>query len=299
MSEAEEADLAADRAVLFHAREERIRPGLDDKILADWNGLMIAALAKAGSVFDRPDWIDLACAGFDFVRDRMMRPDGRLSHAWRDGKAAHPATVDDYANLCRASLALLEATGDARFLEAAEQWLAVLDRHYWDSADGGYFFAADDTTDVITRAKTASDSATPAGNGTMVGVLARLHLVTGNDAYRERAEKVVTTFSGELQRNFFPLGALLNSSDLLARGLQVVIRADRDEAQALLRAVHRVSLPNLVLSVVPASASLPKGHPAEGKEQVGGKPTAYVCEGPVCSLPLTEPEALEEDLRRR
>ena len=299
MSEAEEADLAADRAVLFHARAERIRPGLDDKILADWNGLMIAALAKAGSVFDRPDWIDLASAAFDFVRDRMMRPDGRLSHAWREGKAAHPATVDDYANLSRASLALLEATGDDRFLQAAGQWLAVLDRHYWDAASGGYFFAADDTTDVITRAKTASDSATPAGNGTMVGVLARLHLITGNDAYRERAEKIVTTFSGELQRNFFPLGALLNSSELLARGLQVVIRAERDDASALLRAVHGVSLPNLVLSVVPPSASLPKGHPAEGKDLVRGGPAAYVCEGPVCSLPLTEPEALAEDLRRR
>ena len=85
---------------------------------------MIAALAKAGSVFDRPDWIDLATAAFDFVRTRMMKPDLRLSHAWREGKAAHPATVDDYANLSRASLALLEATGDNRFLKAAEQWLA-------------------------------------------------------------------------------------------------------------------------------------------------------------------------------
>jgi uncharacterized protein YyaL (SSP411 family) len=301
LPEKEEADLAADRAVLFHAREERVHPGLDDKILADWNGLMVAALAKAGAVFERPDWLDLACTAFSFVTSKMMRQDGRLSHAWREGVAAHPATLDDYANMGRAALALLEATGDAAYLAAAERWVAVLDRHYWDAAGEGYFFAADDTTDVIARAKAAHDGPVPSGNGTMVGVLARLFFLTGSDAYRDKAERVVATFSGELQRNFFPLAALINGTELLERALQVVIlgEREREDTDALLRAVHGKSLPNLVLRVLPPGAALPPGHPAAGKAPAPGKATAFVCEGPVCSLPLTDAASLVEDLRRR
>jgi uncharacterized protein YyaL (SSP411 family) len=297
----EEADLAADRAVLFRARSERVRPGLDDKILADWNGLMIAALAKAGAVFDRPDWLDLAVAAFAFVTGKMMREDGRLAHAWRDGVAAHPASIDDYADFARAALALFETTGAPDYLAQAERWVEVLDRHYWDASGDGYFFAADDTTDVISRAKTAHDGPVPSANGTMVGVLARLFFLTGKEVYREKAGRVVAAFSGELQRNFFPLAALINGAELLERGVQVVLRGDReaDDTKALLRAVHGASLPNLVLQVLGADATLPADHPASGKGAVAAKATAYVCEGPVCSLPLTDAASLAEDLRRR
>jgi uncharacterized protein YyaL (SSP411 family) len=218
IGEKEEADLAADRAVLFRARAERVRPGLDDKILADWNGLMIAALARAGAVFDRPDWLDLAADAFGFVTAKMMREGGRLAHAWRGGVAAHPASVDDYADLARAALALFEATGALYYLTQTERWVEVLDRHHWDAVGDGYFFAADDTSDVIARAKTAHDGPVPSGNGTMVGVLARLFLLTGKDAYRDKAERIVAAFSGELSRNFFPLASLICGAELLQRG---------------------------------------------------------------------------------
>ncbi len=122
-----------------------MRPGLDDKVLADWNGLMIAALAQAGLSFERPDWVALAARAFAFIGEHMTAPDGRLRHSWREGQARHPASVDDYANLCRAALALYEATSDAAYLAQARHWVAVLDRHHWDGAEGGYFFAADDT----------------------------------------------------------------------------------------------------------------------------------------------------------
>ena len=102
--------------MLLQARAGRVRPGLDDKILADWNGLMIAALADAGLAFDRADWIDLAARAFAFIRDGMTGEDGRLLHSWREGQARHPASVDDYANMCRAALALYEATADAAYL---------------------------------------------------------------------------------------------------------------------------------------------------------------------------------------
>jgi uncharacterized protein len=135
----------------------------------------------------------------------------------------------------------------------------------------------------------------------MVAVLARLFLLTGKDAYRDKAERIVAAFSGELQRNFFPLAALINGAELLQRGLQIVVRGERDaeDAKALLRAVRSASLPNLVLHVVAADETLPAGHPAEGKGEVAGKASAYVCEGPVCSLPLTDAASLAEDLRHR
>src|SRR5690606_15301039 len=131
-----EARLAACRDILLAAREKRVRPGWDDKVLADWNGLMIAALAEAAPAFGEPAWLAAAETAFAFVRDTLQR-DGRLYHSWRHGALKHPATLDDYANMAAAALALHEATGGADHLAQAEAWIAVLDRHYWDPAAGG------------------------------------------------------------------------------------------------------------------------------------------------------------------
>ncbi|MGD9616101.1 MAG: thioredoxin domain-containing protein [Alphaproteobacteria bacterium] len=296
--DATEAELARCRTALLQARAARVRPGLDDKILADWNGLTIASLAEAGLAFDRADWIALAVRAFAFVRGEMTGADGRLRHSWREGHARHPASVDDYANICRAALALYEATGDAAYLEQTRRWVEVLDRHYWDAAGGGYFFAADDTRDLIARVKTASDAAVPSGNGTMVGVLSRLALLTGEHRYRERAESVIAAFAGELGRNFFPLATLINNAEFALKPVQIMLVGDRADTgfAALRRAVHEVSLPNrIVLAVAPGEA-LPPAHPAFGKGLVEGSAAAYVCEGPVCSLPLTEATALRDHL---
>src|SRR5712691_7764886 len=129
-----EAELARCREMLLAARAPRVRPGLDDKVLADWNGLMIAALAEAGLVFARAEWVALAERAFGLIRDRMSGPDSRLRHSWCAGAARHPASVDDYANLCRAALALYEANSDSAHLARARDWVAVLDQHHWDAA---------------------------------------------------------------------------------------------------------------------------------------------------------------------
>jgi uncharacterized protein len=295
-----ERQLARCRALLFQAREPRVRPGLDDKVLADWNGLMIAAIAKAGIVFERPAWIEMAQSAFDFILRQMTAPDGRLSHSWRAGHARHPASVDDYANLCRAALALHEATGSEDLVARARNWVAILDRHYWDETEGGYFFAADDTAGLLARPKTAADSAVPAGNGTLVGVLCRLAALTGEQAYRRRAEVIVETFSGEIERNFFPLATFLNNVELLQNPLQIVLVGERRSPvfEALRRAVYGVSLPARIITCLSPGGSLPADHPAFGKGLVDGKPAAYVCQGPVCSLPVTDPETLLESLAR-
>ena len=262
-------------------------------MLADWNGLMIGALAAAGQTLDRPEWIDVAVRAFAFVRDSMTE-DGRLRHSWRAGRLQHPATLDDYANMSRAALLLLEATGDGAYLAQSETWVSVVEQHYSEPGKPGFLFAASDTPGLIVRNRTASDNPTPSGNGVMVEVLARLWLLTGKDAYRQAADTVVNAFSGELTRNFFPLSTLLNAAEFLYAPVQVVLVGDRHEprAAAMLRALSGVSVPNRVIQAVAPGDSLPDGHPAHGKTQIDGAATVYVCRGQTCSLPITDPDAL-------
>ena len=285
----DEPALAEARAALLAVRERRERPLRDDKVLADWNGLMIGALARAGAAFDEPGWIALAERAFTFVAAHMTAPDGRLRHSWRLGRARHPASLDDYGAMMRAALLLEEATGERRYREKVLGWLEIVERHYGDGT-GGWFFAADDTERLIVRARTAADNPTPSGNGMMVEALARLWWLTGEDRYRQRAEAAVAAFAGEVARNIFPLSTLLNANALLQEAVQVVLAGDDGR---LRRAVERVSLPNRVLALIDASEMLPDGHPAAGKTAVDGRPTAYVCRGPVCSLPVTGPDELE------
>ena len=297
---AAEAALARNRATLFAARAKRIRPGLDDKVLADWNGQMIAALAFAGDAFARPDWIDAAKSAFAFVIAHMT-VDGRLRHSWRDGRARHPATLDDHAALCRAALALFEATGDNSYVNQAEDWLETVEAQYGDPDAAGYFFTAADTPTLITRTKHANDNATPAGNGVLVGVFARLYYITGKDLYRGRADRLIAAFSGELQQGFFPLSSLLNGAEFLQSALQLVLAGDPAAADtaALEAVIRRTSLPNRLLIRKRPGDALPATHPAAGKDLIGGKATVYVCRGMTCSPPITEPENLRAELDAR
>lgn len=294
---ATEAKLAACRAKLFEIRDRRIKPGWDDKVLADWNGLMIAALADAGVAFRAPAWIEAGERAFAFIVT-TMQPDGRLRHAWRAGKLARDGFLDDHANMARAALALYEATGKPAYLTQAQAWVEVLDRHYWDAARGGYFFTADDAEALIVRARHAHDNAVPSGNGTMLGVLARLEAFTGEARYRERALALLDAFAAELGRNAFAYSTLLNNAETLFRPVNVAIVGQRGEAatEALLAAARSVSCPDRIVTVVAPDQDLPAGHPAHGKRAVDGKATAYVCIGETCSLPMTDPAALAEEL---
>jgi hypothetical protein len=302
---AREERLARARAILFAARAKRIPPARDDKILADWNGLMIAALARAGFVFDRPEWIALAARAFAAVMTHIRAPAdavdaGRLRHSYRQGRAQHLALLDDYAALARAAITLYEVTGKAAYLNQAETLVAEADRWYWDESGGGYFFTAADARDLITRTKTAHDNATPSGNGLMAQILTRLYYLTGEARYRDRAAATIGAFAGELSKNFFPLATLLNAAEWLASALQVVISGPSGDAgtAALRRAVATAaSLPNLVLQLVEPNGALPTSHPAHGKGIVNGQAAAYICVGPTCSLPVTDPAGLAEQLR--
>jgi uncharacterized protein YyaL (SSP411 family) len=293
----QEAALAAMRAKLLARRAGRIRPGWDDKVLADWNGLMIAALAHAARLFERDDWLTAAKTAFAFVVSAMEK-DGRLIHSYRAGQAKAPATASDYANMIWGALRLYQATNEASYLTAAERWSAVLDAHYWVADAGGYAFTADDTPDVIVRMRGAHDDATPNANAIQISNLVALHLLSGKQAYLDRALTMPQAFAADLGRNALGhCGVLAGCFDLIAPQQVVVIKpAAGSVAKPMVDAMFRLSLPGAVQQAVGAS-QLPASPALAGKAPINNEPTAYACIGPLCSLPVTDPDALIELLR--
>jgi uncharacterized protein YyaL (SSP411 family) len=225
-SDEHEQRLAKLRRKLLDVRSERVRPGWDDKVLADWNGLMVAALARAATIFERPEWLKLAQRAFDFVVTRMT-VDDRLLHSFRAGRAKAPATASDYANMIWGALRLHEATAEPRYFEQAMNWTDLLDRHYWIADFGGYATSADDTSDVIVRLRPGSDDAVPNANAIMIPNLMTLANLSGEARYGEHASAILAAFSSELNRNVIAhTGLLAGAIDLIAP--QQVVITGRD-----------------------------------------------------------------------
>jgi len=289
----EEAFLQRCREKLLHQRGRRVRPGWDDKVLADWNGLMIAALANAAAVFDQPAWANAAVTAFDFVTDKLC-PNGALMHGYRQGQPKHRALLDDYANMARAALMLYEIHGGDRYLQQARAWVANVEAHFADAERGGYYFSSAQATDVIARMRHANDNAVPSGNGVMVGVLTRLWLLTGDDTYGRRADAVARSFSAQLNTHALGMTTLLNNVEFMLQPLQIVIMGERHDetVKNMLSAIHSLALPNKVFQVLTPGQTLPAGHPATGMATIDGQATAYVCIGQTCSLPQTRPADL-------
>ncbi|WP_045834777.1 thioredoxin domain-containing protein [Hyphomicrobium sp. 99] len=294
LSEDEEARLAEMRAKLLERRASRVRPGWDDKMLADWNGLMIAALARAAVVFQKPEWLTLAERAFTCITTKLSAGGDRLFHSYRAGLAKAPATASDYANMTWAALRLFSATQSESYLAQAQRWADVLDQHYWDSEGAGYFTAADDTTDVVVRLKSASDDAVPSANAIQLSNLIALAALTGESRYDDRARQLVNAFSGAVARS--PTGhcGLLAAELDLDRLVQIaVIGRDNYLASAL----HRISLPGDVEFISAAAPSVSSQSPLAGKTSIDGKSTAYVCVGPTCSAPLQDADEFLARLR--
>ncbi len=288
----DERRLAAARAHLLDHRARRVRPATDDKVLADWNGLAIAALASAGAAFSRRDWIDRAADAFRFVTTTMMRAD-RLAHSWRDGKAVFPGLATDYAAMIHAALALHQATFETAWLDHAEAFAATLRHHHWDAARPGYFLSADDAEALIIRPRADADEATPSAASLMAANLVRLWRLTGKDAYRDDVDAVLTAAAGAIADNLLATTGLLNALDLRLGAIDVaIVVPDTSPDNHLLAAVRAQATPNTIIVLTGNGASLPPSHPARGKTAIDGQATAYVCRGETCSLPVTDADAL-------
>jgi len=294
--EAEESRLVTLRQKLFEVRAKRVRPGWDDKVLADWNGLMIAALARASTIFDEPRWLGLAKRAFDFIATHMTA-DGRLRHAYRDGQAKAPATASDYANMIWAALRLHEASAEPRYFAQAQAWTDVLDRHYWVPDQGGYATSADDTDDVIVRLRPGSDDATPNANAVMVANLAAFASLSGDQTFLDRANATLSAFAGDIGRNIVAhTGLLAATIDLIAPQLVVISGRDLEGGQDLMEVIRSTSLPGALEYGLDAGngSELPVLRDKQPLNRLG---TAYACLGAQCSAPLTETTEFAKTLR--
>jgi uncharacterized protein YyaL (SSP411 family) len=285
----EEPRLVALRHKLLVARAQRVRPGLDDKVLADWNGLMIAALANAGAALDQPAWPIAAAKAFEFVARHMTRGD-RLGHSWRDGKLLYPGLASDHAAMVKAALALHEATGAPDYLKRAVQWQHALDRHYIRADTGGYYLTADDAEGLIVRPDSTIDEATPNPNGVAAQNLVRLAILTGDDHWRQRTDALFAGLLPGAAQSLYLHASLANALDLRLRAVDVVAigpQAEQFASQALVlpfidRVVIRAARPD----------DLPAGHPGRNVSLAEGQTVALACAGQRCSLPVTDPQQL-------
>ena len=294
-----EARLESVRGRLFEVREKRVHPLKDDKVLADWNGLMAAALAFAGRVFDEPEWIRAAKKATDFVLAEMHTENGRMLHRYREGDASIPAFLDDYVFMTTAMLELYDATFDPEYLERAIELQQQTQELFWDADSGGFYFTATDNEELLVRQKEVYDGAIPSGNSTSADNLIRLARLTSETEYLRRADQIFAAFSNEVNQLPSAHGQLMSA---LQRGagpsLEVVVagKPGADDTRLLIATVREMYLPQAAVLLVPpgeAGATIRKLAPfAEAYEPVEGKAAAYVCRDFTCQLPTTDPAKL-------
>ncbi|MGD9762156.1 MAG: thioredoxin domain-containing protein [Candidatus Binatia bacterium] len=278
------------RATLFAAREQRVKPGLDDKVLTAWNALMISAFAKAAEVFGDAGYRQIAVDAVAFIERELQRGD-RLLSTWKGGVAKLNGYLDDYAFLAAALLDVFEATQERRYLHAAARVMDSTVAHFWDEEGGGFFFTSDDHESLIVRSKPAFDGSIPSGNSIAAMTLLRLAHYLDRPDFRTRAETILRLFAEPMRAQPFAFANLLAAVDFRADGpREIAIVGDPRAADttALLSKLRQRYLPNRTLWVLdPAD---PSARPAllEGKTQRGDQPTVYVCRQMTCSPPATE-----------
>src|SRR6185369_1417896 len=242
--------LAMLRGKLLNERVKRVRPGLDDKVLADWNGLMIAALANAGALLGEGEWMAMAARAFRFIAAEMTRGD-RLGHSWRAGRLLYPGLASDFACMVRAALALHEATAERSYLDQARAWQHAFDRHYANPDNGGYFLTADDAEGLVVRPGATHDDATPNPNGIAAQNLVRLAVLAGDGAWREKADRLIEGVLGAAGENLIGHASLLNALDLRLRAAEIVVTGSGERAGALAAAALRLPLLTRILLRAP------------------------------------------------
>nr|MBA3569862.1 thioredoxin domain-containing protein [Pyrinomonadaceae bacterium] len=287
--------LELSRQKLFAVREKRIHPGKDDKILVDWNGLMIAALAKGAQAFNEPKYLEAAMRAADFIQRNVRTSDGRLLHRYRDGQANIKAHAEDYAFLIWGLLELHEATFQINYLRAALDLNNELLKHFWDANRGGFYFSADDGEALLVRSKEIYDGAIPSGNSVAMLNLLRLGRITANTDFEQKAAAIGRAFSGEIKSSPSASTQLMVALDFgIGPSYEVVIAggSQAEDTRAMLNALRIRFIPNKVVLLKPTDQKEPEitrlAAFTKYQSSRDGKATAYVCLNYNCKLPTTE-----------
>jgi uncharacterized protein YyaL (SSP411 family) len=288
--------LAGARQKLFAHREKRIKPFRDEKLITAWNGLMLSGLADAIKITGNPDYRNAAMESVEFIFARMFR-EGRLLHTYKDGIAKILGYLDDYAFLAVGLLDLFEATFNRSLLAKATELANIMLVEFWDDNDGAFFYTGKSHEQLISRAKPAFDGSIPSGNSLAAQLLLRLYHYTNHEDYFKKAETILRSYRDAMAAQPFGLAHMLSALDFyLAKPKEVVIVGEPQDpaALALLKGVNSTYLPNSTLQLVLPDERLDQIAPLlEGKSQIGGTATAYVCHNFTCSAPVTRWEDLK------
>jgi uncharacterized protein YyaL (SSP411 family) len=288
--------LDSGRKKLFDAREKRVHPGRDEKVLVSWNALMIAGMARAALVFGRDDWLASAKRALGFIRATMWK-NGRLLATYKDGKAHLNAYLDDYAFLLAALLELLQAEFDPGALAFAEDLAEVLLEQFEDREQGGFFFTSHDHEKLIHRPKPGYENATPSGNGVAAFALQRLHFLTGESRYALAAERTLAQFHVELGEHPGGHATLLAALEEHQRPTRtVIVRGPEGEMRRWRRELAQRYAPQTMVIAIDSAAS---GLPPVLAKPAGSRVNAWVCEGTVCLAPIDRLENLIEQVFKR
>jgi uncharacterized protein YyaL (SSP411 family) len=294
------ARIARARQALYARREKRVHPGLDDKVLASWNGLMLAALAEAASALGRPDYLAAGIRNAEFLASSMVR-DGRLLRSWKDGQARITGYLEDHAMVGAGLLALYEATFDRRWLDESRRLAEETLRLFWNPERETFFDTGHDQESLVVRPRNIFDNAVPSGTSVTIEWLLRLAIVTGLERYESIALGALRPMTDVMQKYPSGFGRYLSALDFHlgpVAEVALVWPAGAERAAApLVETVFRRYQPNRVVvgtaTGAPGAAGLPL---LEDRGTVDGKPTAYVCRRYVCQLPVTDPDALARQL---
>ena len=276
---------------LFQEREKRIKPFRDEKIITAWNGLMLSGLAEAIKISPAPAYMEAANGTVEFIFTKLFR-DGYLLHTYKNGTAKLLAYLDDYAFLAVGLLDLYEATFDRSKLTKAVQLTDIMLREFWDETNGAFFSTGKSHEQLIARAKPVFDGSIPSGNAMATQLLLRLYHLTATDIYLKRAETVLRSFYDAMESQPFGFAHLVCALDFyLEKPKEIVVVGTSDDAntEKLIRAIHSVYLPNKTMQLVGPEEPLEKISPLlQGKTQIAGQATVYVCHNFTCSQPATD-----------
>ncbi|MEC8043786.1 MAG: thioredoxin domain-containing protein [Verrucomicrobiota bacterium] len=291
------------RIKLFEEREKRIQPQLDDKVLTDWNGLMISAFARCARSLNDKAYLQIAQKAADFCLSKLRTKDGRLVKRWRRGKAGLPAHLEDYAFLVQGLLDTYEASFETKYLKASIELTDIAIDLFEDEQNGGFFLTADDGESLLVRPKEVYDGAIPSGNSVMAMNLARLSKMTGVRKYEETLFRLFSAFSGFLEKN--PQGAelLLQALDfMLSSPLELVLAGDpnKPDTQKILQIINRRFMPSKILLLrdsVKEDSELYDLIPfVQNHKEIDGKATLYACRNQTCDHPRTDPQEIKKFL---
>ncbi len=286
--------LSESRRKLFNEREKRVKPGRDDKILTEWNGLMVHALTDVGVVLGRADALDAAAKAAAFILAQMSQENGFLFRSYKDGRARFNAYLEDYAAFARGLVALYEATFDLRWLAEAVRLTKIMQSQFADEVRGGFFQTGISHEQLVVRRKDFIDNAIPSGNSMAAELLVRLAKLTGNENYRAVATRIFQIMDAAMAQQPTGFGRMLTAlDDLLSPSQEVAIVGALGDGrtEALLHETRRHYLPHTVLALKEPDSENPLPL-LEGRILVDGQPAAYVCENFSCKLPVTDVEAL-------